>query len=82
MDEREELEIEIKDDDKKEDGDKKVDEDSKLSNIVQEELNQFIAEQNDDEDPEQSSKEKDAKDESNNQEAPVGDVSIEESSQK
>lgn len=35
MDEREELEIEIKDDDKKEDGDKKVDEDSKLSNIVQ-----------------------------------------------
>jgi hypothetical protein len=35
LDEREELEIEIKDDDKKEDGDKKVDEDSKLSNIVQ-----------------------------------------------
>lgn len=35
MDEREELEIEIKDEDKKEDGDKKVDEDSKLSNIVQ-----------------------------------------------
>jgi len=35
LDEREELEIEIKDEDKKEDGDKKVDEDSKLSNIVQ-----------------------------------------------
>jgi len=44
LNEREDLDMETKDDEKKDD------EDSKLSTIVQQELNQFIAEQNDDED--------------------------------